>query len=485
VSLLNLKVKFILCFLILVTSIYIPFVGATTLNPPYTPEHTEQDWDGSCPDCWPESYSNGHNSIAAHAGGGSRIGYAQSVAFFTPSTTGSYSVTEYFSVNWWLKAYPAGHAWQRVYIRVETLGGVVITDTLVLDKQATNGPNPVIGSLPNTPYTKSGIALTGGQQYRIICRLLANVADSGDVAQDKTIPNHLYLTQIAVSGGGGCPTVYTWDGSQYKIENNLLSSSEKQNMPIDVSEWYVIQNTPNIKDGNVKFTIRETAQDKGYLNQIKLFTINHPTDYGVAVTSSGEIVTYNSPISPINCYLNNIDITNEIATLDKTSYQISSDNYLNLDFGTLTINNSAILLLQTVGRKAPLEIQIKDSLGAWKTIDTILVKFNDSLYASKIEGWLPDINDHYLMRLKITSTNDIDYISISTSSQKPFVIKECSLLNVQYSRTINASNDLQYTDNKHTELFPGDSLSLTFKVPSSLASKNDFIIYTNGYYLNP
>jgi hypothetical protein len=232
--------------------------------------------------------------------------------------------------------------------------------------------------------------------------------------------------------------------------------------------------------------IKEIDKETGYLNQIKLYSVNHPEDTKIAVTSQGEIVGYSDTQQPLSAKIEKIEITNAIIKANDIRYTIPGNANLYVDFGELKIGEPPILLMQEVGRKRSLDIQIKDSEGNWKTIDTLWTRTSSSTSASKILGWAPDENGHYILRIVSSYDYTLDSLSLITSSKKSFTINECKMIDVQSQKLDNPLDLISSADDIRLKILPDETVTFTFETPiNAKQGITDFVIYSQGYYLPP
>jgi hypothetical protein len=169
-----------------------------------------------------------------------------------------------------------------------------------------------------------------------------------------TLGEGLYNLEVKVqtSPPGGCPFVFPWNGEEYVVDNNLLAASEVSN-GADVEDYYKLEQNlvPKRRTKILSFyslQIREFENEHSYIDQVKLLAVDHEHGVNVAVTPTGEILTYRSPHPPITCidnYGNNLlDI---LRSPDNQYYVGQAGDYITLNFGDLHINDSAKLVLRT------------------------------------------------------------------------------------------------------------------------------------------
>lgn len=70
-------------------------------------------------------------------------------------------------------------------------------------------------------------------------------------------------------GGGGCPTLFVWDGEEYAEEGILDIHAESD---VTVQHW--IQNTLALDDGIYKLQLRELDEYTSHIDQVKLYAVD-------------------------------------------------------------------------------------------------------------------------------------------------------------------------------------------------------------------
>ena len=113
--------------------------------------------------------------------------------------------------------------------------------------------------------------------------------------------NYTLTLSILSGGGGGCPYVYAWNGTQYIPDNNILPQSESpQNQGVDVEDYYKLELPLVPKKGKYSILIGEFEQEHSYLDKIVLLAVDHDPDTYITVTPEGRILTYKEAVPPIS-----------------------------------------------------------------------------------------------------------------------------------------------------------------------------------------
>lgn len=258
------------------------------------------------------------------------------------------------------------------------------------------------------------------------------------------------------ASGGACPFVYTWNGTSYVIDNNLLRDSEAGGGS-DVEDYYRLEQTLVPKyDGHwfswYSLQIREFENEHSYFDQVQFVAVDHSSDVNVAVSPSGEILTYTNPYAPQSAIDDNGEnVEPLINSIDGDYYEGYNGNYIILDFGDLDITQGAKLVLradQKPLREAwSIHIQVLD--GVWETIATIAPRAYWATEIVDLHCYLPAANSDLKVRLYFTSHHKLDYVGLDTSEQANFVVHEANLVSAFHSQEGWVLFKLLFKDNDY------------------------------------
>jgi tetratricopeptide (TPR) repeat protein len=85
---------------------------------------------------------------------------------------------------------------------------------------------------------------------------------------------------------GSCPMIFTWNGGRFQFVTDVLgvaplgaSSGDGQYFPVDHQEWVSIPaGALAVRDGAYQVRMTEELREVSYIDQIKLFALDHPAD---------------------------------------------------------------------------------------------------------------------------------------------------------------------------------------------------------------
>lgn len=280
----------------------------------------------------------------------------------------------------------------------------------------------------------------------------------------------------------GCPYVSVWDGSQFRLDNNILPSSETA--PGDVVDYYKLRTTPIAENGKYSLLLSEFEQEHSYIDQVQLLAVDHEKDVNVAVTPTGEILTYKQPTPPITAINRDGDnITGALKGIDSAYYQGYKDDYISLDFGKIEVSNGAKLVIRSdMPIKSPINIQTINSSGDWNTVATIWTRTYWTIDIVNLSPYLPDKDGELKVRLFFVSSDKIDFVGLDTSKQENLELHYAKMVSATHSVNGNVRSALLEKDSTYSEIIPGQSIELLFTIPQNSEEFRSFIIVVSGRY---
>jgi tetratricopeptide (TPR) repeat protein len=144
------------------------------------------------------------------------------------------------------------------------------------------GSNGYLGQ--NSPYLTVGL---GDAKEADIVRMLwptGVLQDEINVAGDKQ-QNFLEIDRR----GSSCPTLFVWNGERYEFVADMLGAGvvghwvgpNQRDVPRPVEYIKIGRNAIREKDGKLSFRFMEPLEEAVYLDQTRLFAVDHPADVDV------------------------------------------------------------------------------------------------------------------------------------------------------------------------------------------------------------
>jgi hypothetical protein len=299
------------------------------------------------------------------------------------------------------------------------------------------------------------------------------------------------LTVGDVSGGGGCPFVCPWNGLGYAVDNNLLSRAESSNGS-DVQDYYMFQQpiVPNYTNpcfSIYSLKISEFENEHDYLNQIKLYSIDHDKSLNVGVSPAGQILTYQNPQPPLVALdQNGRDWTQTVSTIDNNYYQSAPGDCLTLYFGQMNVSNAKLVLRNDPPgppRKESIHIQLLMTNGSWIEVADIPGRENMTTDILDLSPYLQTMYKPLEARLYFTVIHRVDYVGLDTTPQATVQTTQALMISAMHSVYGNVLPKLILNDTQYAELTPRQQITLTFLLPAQNPTQTrTFMIYIEGHY---
>lgn len=313
--------------------------------------------------------------------------------------------------------------------------------------------------------------------------------------------------------GGGCPYVSPYNGTKFKRDNNILVQSEFRDG--EVTDYYKLDNHLAEHNGNYSLKIEEFENSEDYLNQMKLYTIDHKEGYKVGVTPDGEYLTYKNSDAPNSAYTaKGTDVLKEVKDKDDGKrLEMEAGSEITLDYGDRSFTDwkhSKLVLrssgsssytdksddFSTMAWKTSLYVKLRADKSDWYNVTCTHPRNNPHDHVIPLEDTIHEMmkDGHTLddMEVKIRSTkkHNIDYVGLDDSAPTPVKVQEADLLEVMKTdfegKTIEKTGSLKHDDSDVVNLVPGEECTVTFdaldQFPGKVFEERDFIIETTGWY---
>lgn len=307
-------------------------------------------------------------------------------------------------------------------------------------------------------------------------------------------PSYIYMPpvylQIYNSGTGGCPYVYTWNGTDYVIDNNILGDSEVSNGS-DVEDFYKLEQSmvpfySGTRRSVYSLLLGEFENEHSYLDKVRLYAVNHDPDVNIAVTHDGQILTYTNPNSPTSAVDNyGYDWLPSLVEEDDAYYRGFPDDFLLLDFGSLDVSHGAKLVLRANfdwKKDTCIHVQVLNETGGWTDVEVLRTREHWSTLIVDLDGYLPNPDGTLKMRLYFTGIHKIDYVGLDTTPQADITVLKRVAVRATHSTAGDVTPKLLLDDQVYAELLPGEQIELKFILSNNDEEARTFITYIEGHY---
>ncbi|MEJ2545789.1 MAG: hypothetical protein P8Y99_17130, partial [Calditrichaceae bacterium] len=334
-----------------------------------------------------------------------------------------------------------------------------------------------------------------------------------------------------------CPTIYSFDGSDYFLEAETFSYSIAK--MFESSDLDRLDCGKDI-DGTYSIKVTNEALETHYINLLSLLTVEHPVDYEAFPDGNDHIVLFGNQSELISATNKSCDnIINLISKRDNKWYQSDSSILKELtqsvteDWIDLTVNVPqsaeklilALKLRNTLLNTILLYDLMLDSQDA-KAIDWLGSKTANWFYAWRFYNWYKqhfglriqifdgteydnvarisdtgpivwhqeavelDVNNGEVAKIRLSFLPDnwaIDWVGISFDTHDNY---KCQLHSCNQIRDLNNKNEndllklFNEKDDAYLVTYPGQEYILDYKInPAVKGYKYTYFIKSHGFYI--
>jgi hypothetical protein len=274
------------------------------------------------------------------------------------------------------------------------------------------------------------------------------------------------------------------------MDNNLLPASETSN-GADVNDYYrlerlLVPTYKGIYQSLYSLQIREFEHEHDYLDHVKLFAVDHTSNVNVAVTPSGEILTYGNVAPPISAIdETGADVLSLLNSTDGNYYQGHNGSHITLTFAPINLSNGAKLVIRSDEDpivKSPIYVQVLNTTGEWNTVATFHTRTYWATDMLNMTNYLPNAGGNLKVRFYFVSNDKTDYVGLDTTPQANIQVRQATLISAYHSAQGDVTPLLLENDKTYAELIPTNLIQLVFLAPNNQNQKRTFILYTEGHY---
>jgi len=211
--------------------------------------------------------------------------------------------------------------------------------------------------------------------------------------------------------------------------------------------------------------------------------VDHNSDFNVAVSPFGEILTYQNPYAPFSAVDNQGHNQIEAITdIDDCYYEGYDGSYLLLNFGEVDAENAKLIMrADRPPSKRSIHIQVLDSAENWIDVVAIIPRIYWATEIIDLSSYLPSTRE-LEVRLYFTDNHKVDYVGLDTTPQAQIDVQDAQLLLAYHSDDGAVTMKLLNDDDTYVELTPGQGIMLLFSATRQSEEQRTLIIYVKGYY---
>ena len=189
----------------------------------------------------------------------------------------------------------------------------------------------------NSPYLTIGL---GQAKEADIVRMLWPTGVLQDEIQ--LAANKQHNIQEIDRRGSSCPTLFAWDGREYKFVADMLGAGvvghwvapNERNIPRPV-EYVKLDRSLHEKDGKLSFRFMEPLEESVYLDSVGLLAVDHPADFDVY---PNEYFASNPPYPPFKVvFSKNSDARPPAGAWDEHGHNVLPDLLAHRYFGDFKV----------------------------------------------------------------------------------------------------------------------------------------------------
>jgi len=347
-------------------------------------------------------------------------------------------------------------------------------------------------------FTSTSVTISNGYNYTL--NLVVTDADGYTVTRSRFVDvGRCYPNP----NGGGCPYVYTWNGSRFLEENNILPQSEYSgNSGIDVTDRYKILRSPVAVDEEFILQIRENGQEQSWFDRVSLVAVDHHPLLSVTMNEESEVSAYFKLGILRRALLRGKSVLRELSNFDSISVEASAGDELDLSFLSSSGSEPGDKLMDE--RPPDYVVTSGEEEGGIEGGGDVGVPIKDSpvFVRSSGKGNAPTTVGMMYFRHKpslvfvpllLTDTTDfqlvwnnnvhVDYLGLGRKVNVPLSPVDLPLRRAFHSLHGIVTDNLTEIDSSFAELTPNQHIELRFAAPPlSPTRKRTFFLITRGRY---
>ncbi len=312
-----------------------------------------------------------------------------------------------------------------------------------------------------------------------------------------------------------CPMLYAWNGSEFVLEDVLLTSTQGKIGQVAADDYYPLKILPPQQNGFYQLQLRENEQEITFLDAVNLLVVDYPQDHMVAISNEGEVIAYQQEISPLAASdAAGNDILSLVSTRDEVWMDAEGAGFMTLTYPnpcynnpgardggtTLALGNGQPPICRVGAEPEPkadpnnprskpaeaLIAEVRDINGVWHNLGAI----NAREQSFETNKWLFDTDQIELgetFDVRITWENgyrvDLEALYIGQTSN--FVVHTLAPTSAIHSVIGKVNTMVDVAESDALTLIPGQMVDLAFEAPDAPVSPDydrKLFLWSRGYY---
>jgi subtilisin family serine protease len=284
---------------------------------------------------------------------------------------------------------------------------------------------------------------------------------------------------------GGCPFVYSYNGTEFITDNNILPQSQlPENEGQDVTDYYQLFRTPTEEEGTYLLAIGEFENEHSFLDQTKLLVIDHDPGAFITVDDSGTVIQFAKPAAFADAQLESTDVLKYLEKLDDVKVEVAENDTMKLWFTREggEYEEGLLLIGQVPIKEAVAGRVVSKDRQQSATFTNFRLRRNPS-YTWVLVGTA----DTSTVQIDIEWKQDaaVDYSELSKKLELPFTLQEATLLSATHSSAGDVTENLRTWDENYAELMPQEWMRLEFQAPPTTQGwQRSFVFVSRGRYMS-
>ena len=279
----------------------------------------------------------------------------------------------------------------------------------------------------------------------------------------------------------GCPFVYIWNGEEWIEDNNILPQSQD---PVifgqDVTDIYQLFTQPVMENERYHLAIGEFENERSYLDQLKLYIIDHPTETFIRMDDDGEILQFAKPAFFADAQLDSNQVLELLNRLDGINVELTDGDTLNLQFQDSPVYEPYLLIIGQAMAFAKDKITGRISKDNAESFTSFRLRRNPTFQWVLVPA---SGTDSLQVDILIEQESSIDYTELCRRMELPFTLYTPDLLLAEHTTLGNVTNRLNATDQNYVELVRDEMITLEFTAPDiEEGMERTFVFVSRGRY---
>jgi hypothetical protein len=296
-----------------------------------------------------------------------------------------------------------------------------------------------------------------------------------------------------------CPALSIWDGTGYRLENNLLAACDGVHREQDVTDHYLISGPLKAQDGELRLRISEEDDDVTTFRQLTLLAVDHQAARPIQVDHQGHIVELRQPLA-LQWARDNTgrDVTELLAAPDQIAFTSDQPGWLEVGYGTLLASQVPTGRVASIAPPPPKETPLTKSAtpvpqklrvlamqpGGWQLIEEVDARVLPQAAPAMIPPEVFAAGREIILRYEWTGSYQMDFAELVMTAPFEGPIVTADLVRAAHSTAGDIRSRL---GREPVVLAPGQAIDLAFTAGKEPPEADpglvrDYILVVSGRY---